>query len=360
MSELRRPERRAGRSESVVPAKSAVSGASVAPRATVAPAPWVVPATTINTALFDWSATQGRHLPLRDVTDPWRVLVAEVMSQQTQFARALSRAESFCAIFPTPAALAAAAPADAIRAWAGLGYNRRAVALHRAAVRIVRLHGGSVPDAVDALDALPGVGPYTARAVAAQAFGLAVGPVDVNIARVLVRLSGGRPQARELQGQADRLVDPGHPGQWVHAMMDLAGLVCLPRVAPHCAECPLRRWCRSADLMRDVTAVAGLTASRRAGVDSQGRAVRSCRPRSAGPPPLRASPAPFVATRRWLRGALVQELRGAPADRWVVIAGGRGLHDPTAVQAALLDLCRDGLLDRDDVGAVRLARSEAT
>ena len=310
----------------VVSATTAVAIAPVAQGAAVVPVPWVVPAAPINTALFAWSATHGRHLPLRDVADPWRILVAEVMSQQTQFTRALSRAESFCAIFPTPAVLAAAAPADAIRAWAGLGYNRRAVALHRAARQIVELHDGHVPATVDTLDALPGVGPYTARAVAAQAFGLAVGPVDVNIARVLIRLLGRRPSARELQARADGLIDPERPGRWVHAMMDLAGLVCLPRVAPHCAECPLRDWCRSADLVTST-------------------------------PTTSSSPPPFVATRRWLRGILIRELRAVPADRWVVIAGARGLHDEAAVQAALVGLCRDGLLDRDDVGAVRLARS---
>lgn len=310
---------------------------AVAVPTSVAPAPWVVSAPEVDAALFGWFATHGRHLPLREVTDPWRILVAEVMSQQTQFARALSRAESFCAVFPTPAALAAAAPADAIRAWAGLGYNRRAVSLHRAAVQMVTLHGGRVPDTVDALDALPGVGPYTARAVAAQAFGLAVGPVDVNIARVLVRLVGSRPSTAEVQVLADRLVDPDRPGEWIHAMMDLAGLVCLPRVAPRCAECPLRRWCQSADAVGgegDLTSPTWV--------------------------PPRASSPPFAATRRWLRGALVQELRGAPAHGWVLIAGARGLHDAAAVQAALVDLCRDGLLDRGARGAVRLASSGST
>jgi A/G-specific adenine glycosylase len=250
--------------------------------------------------------------------------VAEVMSQQTQFERALSRAEAFCARFPSPSVLAAASPADAIREWAGLGYNRRAVSLHRAAAEIVRLHRGIVPADVAALEALPGVGPYTARAVAAQAFGLPVGPVDVNIARVLARILGGQPSRRDLQERADELVDPARPGQWVHAMMDLSALVCLPRAEPLCAQCPVRAWCRSADVVEV----------------------------HLGP---RRPVAPFPSTRRWLRGTLIHELRHAERGAWVVIAGSRGAHDVLAVEEAIAGLEHDGLVERTGAGAVRLA-----
>lgn len=283
-----------------------------------------LPAGPINDALFRWSAASGRRLPLREVADPWRILLAEVMSQQTQFERALARAEAFCARFPSPAVLAAASPADAIREWAGLGYNRRAVSLHRAAEEIVQLHAGAVPADVAALEALPGVGPYTARAVAAQAFGLPVGPVDVNIARVLARLAGGRPSRRHLQEIADELVDPSQPGRWVHAMMDLSARICLPRAAPRCAACPIRAWCRSADV------VEVHLASRRPAM-------------------------PFPSTRRWLRGTLVRELRQADRGVWILIVGGRGAHDAVAVEVAIVGLERDGLLERNDAGGVRLA-----
>jgi A/G-specific adenine glycosylase len=283
-----------------------------------------LPAGPINDALFRWFAASGRRLPLREVADPWRILVVEVMSQQTQFERALARAEVFCARFPSPAVLAAASPADAIREWAGLGYNRRAVSLHRTAEGIVRLHAGAVPADVAALEALAGVGPYTARAVAAQAFGLPVGPVDVNIARVLARLAGGRPPRRHLQEIADELVDPARPGRWVHAMMDLSALVCLPRAAPLCAKCPVRAWCRSADVVEVHLA------------------------------PRRPAK-PFPSTRRWLRGTLVRELRCADRGAWVPIAGARGTHDAVAVEEAIVGLERDGLLERNGAGAVRLA-----
>jgi A/G-specific adenine glycosylase len=301
-------------------------GSEATPRETrsvAAPSP-DMPAGPFNDALWRWFASSGRRLPLREVADPWRILVAEVMSQQTQFGRALARAEAFCARFPSPAVLAAALPADAIRAWAGLGYNRRAVSLHRAAEEIVRLHGGAVPADVAALEGLPGVGPYTARAVAAQAFGVPVGPVDVNIARVLARLAGGRPSRRHLQETADALVDARRPGRWVHAMMDLSALVCLPRGAPLCAECPIRAWCRSADIVE---------------VD---RAPR--RPAK-----------PFPSTRRWLRGTLVRELGNADRGAWMPIVGSRGSHDGVAVEEAIVDLERDGLLERNGDGAVRLA-----
>ncbi|HXQ95727.1 MAG TPA: hypothetical protein VN800_02270, partial [Candidatus Acidoferrales bacterium] len=204
----------------------------------------------------------------------------------------------FCNRFPTPNTLAAASPADAIRAWAGLGYNRRALALRAAAQRIVEQHGGGVPSDVDALENLPGVGPYTARAVAARAFGVRVIPVDVNVRRVLGRMLGRNPGepsgtggagslagVREVQALADALAEaegspisrggplgaphaadaartaevrhagdaphagrlnrvsrPPHPGDVADALMDLAAAVCRPR-APDCAACPLVPWC---------------------------------------------------------------------------------------------------------------------
>ncbi len=270
-----------------------------------------------------WFGVAGRRLPGREVSDPWRVLVLEVMSQQTQIERALCAAEAFCGLFPTPAALATASPADAIRAWTGLGYNRRAVLLHRAAQAIVQVHGGLVPSDVAALEALPGVGPYTARAVASHAFGVPVGPVDVNVSRVLSRLLGYQPSRPELQNLADRLVEPSRPSRWVHAVMDLAAMVCTPR-APACQACPLRDWCRSADSVVD-----------------------RARPRRAT--------IPFPSTRRWLRGTLIRELATGEPGAWIAVRGVRGTHEPLAVQEAIAHLHRDGLIEVGDGGAVRLS-----
>ena len=133
-------------------------------------------------AVLDWYAANGRDLAFRHTTDPWAILVSEVMAQQTQAARAAEAWRRFMAAYPTPTSMAAASAADVIRAWRGLGYNRRALALHRAARAIVDDHGGRVPDSLEALVSLPGVGPYTARAVLEIAFDRP----EVGIRRLLV------------------------------------------------------------------------------------------------------------------------------------------------------------------------------
>jgi A/G-specific adenine glycosylase len=142
-------------------------------------------------AILGWYAERGRPLAFRRTTDPYAILVSEAMAQQTQASRAAASWERFMATFPTVGALAAASPADVLRAWAGLGYDRRALALWRAARVIVEDHDGRVPSSVEELQALPGVGPYTARAVAALAYGVPVGAVDVNVRRVLGRVAAG-------------------------------------------------------------------------------------------------------------------------------------------------------------------------
>ncbi|HJV09099.1 MAG TPA: A/G-specific adenine glycosylase, partial [Acidimicrobiales bacterium] len=129
----------------------------------------------LRESLSAWAETARRDLPWRRTRDPWAVLVSELMLQQTQVPRVVPRYEAFLERFPTPAATAAAPVADVVRAWAGLGYNRRAVNLHRAAVAVVERHGGQMPATLDQLVALPGVGPYTARAVLAFAFEADVG-----------------------------------------------------------------------------------------------------------------------------------------------------------------------------------------
>ncbi|MDQ4130378.1 MAG: A/G-specific adenine glycosylase, partial [Actinomycetota bacterium] len=141
----------------------------------------------LTTALLAWGDGRRADLPWRATRDPWAVLVSETMLQQTQTSRVAPRYTAFLARFPTAAACAAAPAADILRAWAGLGYNRRALSLHRAAQAIVERHAGQVPDDLEALLALPGVGPYTARAVLALAFEADHGVLDTNAARVLAR-----------------------------------------------------------------------------------------------------------------------------------------------------------------------------
>ncbi len=340
----------------------------------------------LQAAILEWFAEHGRPLAGREDREPWRVLVLEVMSQQTQIERSLAGSSAFCSRFPTPAALATASPADAVRAWAGLGYNRRALALRSAAQRIVERHGGDVPGDVKALDDLPGIGPYTARAVAARAFGVRVIPVDVNVRRVLGRMLGrprGAAEAREIQALADAIAaaegayfddraapgplhtgqpsgasSPRYPGDIADALMDLAAALCRPR-APDCAACPLRSWCTWAVIASRVTtaglsAVTGKGASTIAGradttVSEVGSSESNVRSRSAAPP--------FSATRRWLRGQLLRELRTAPPGTWLSIEGARGSHAHVSVRETLATLATEGFVELDERGHARLSET---
>jgi A/G-specific adenine glycosylase len=205
------------------------------------------------------------------------VLVSELMLQQTQVARVVPRYEAFLDRFPTPAVAAAAPLAAVVQAWAGLGYNRRAVNLHRTAVQVVARHGGALPATLAELVALPGVGPYTARAVLAFAFEADVGVVEVNSARVLARaVAGRRLGVAEAQALADRLVPAGRGWAWNQAMLDLGATICT-KTAPGCATCPLLAGCAWAAVGTAApdpaagSAGAGSPQSAFAGSDRQGR-----------------------------------------------------------------------------------------
>jgi A/G-specific adenine glycosylase len=165
------------------------------------------------------------------------------MLQQTQVDRVVPHYERFLAAFPTPAACAAAGPAAVVRLWSGLGYNRRALNLHRAAAAMVADHGGRVPHDDRALRALPGVGPYTARAVRTFAFGADVAAVDTNAVRVLARAVAGAPlSVSEATVMGDRLVPAGKSWEFNQGMFDLGATVCTA-ARPDCAHCPLSRQC---------------------------------------------------------------------------------------------------------------------
>lgn len=289
----------------------------------------------LNQALFAWYGAHRRDLAFRRTRDPYAVLVSEVMLQQTQAARVEPAWEAFMTRFPTISSLAAASPSDVIRAWSGLGYNGRAVRLHRAAKAMVERHGARVPGDIAALEALPGIGPYTARAVAAIAFGRPVAALDTNIHRVLQRVSGSdRIPPMAFQRAADAIVDPQRPADWTHALMDVGATLCRARDA-RCAECPLRAVCLSAD--RWAFPAAGLQVG--GGV---------------GPRARRANAPAFPATRRWLRGRIVSRLRDVPDRRWVAIEGPIGGHSRDQVREALGRLAADGLIERDRRGRVRL------
>lgn len=290
------------------------------------------PAAALQVAALEWYEGNGRDLAFRRSVEPWAVLVSEVMAQQTQAARAAAAWAIFIDRYPSPRALASASTADVIRAWRGLGYNRRAVALRAAAIRIVERHGGEVPDSLEALLALPGIGPYTARAVLAIAFGRPVAALDTNIRRVLDRAIGPLPATPQaLQVAADGFVPFDRPAAWTHALMDIGATICRKR-DPRCDSCPLRTLCRFV-------------------ATDAGPAPLAPRQRTRNREAPKA--ARFESTARWLRGRILDRLRDAEHGGWVDFDGPIGTHLAASVDAALLALGSEGLLELDDASARR-------
>ena len=202
------------------------------------------------TAILNWYASHARDLPWRRPdAGPWAVLVSEIMLQQTPVSRVLPAYAAWLERWPTPAALAAASPADAVRQWGRLGYPRRALRLHATARAITERHAGAVPESLGALRALPGVGSYTAAAVASFAFGQRHAVLDTNVRRVLARLVRGdlrpppSPTAMEVRLAESLLpAEPGLAPRWSVAMMELGALICIAE-RPRCADCPVVSEC---------------------------------------------------------------------------------------------------------------------
>jgi A/G-specific adenine glycosylase len=275
-------------------------------------------------ALRAWYAPRRDAYPWRGSHDPYAVLVSEVMLQQTQAARVVPAYASFLRRFPTVRALAVAPRRDVVTQWGGLGYNRRAVRLSEAARAIVRDHGGRIPQDKDELLELPGVGPYTAAAVASLGFGEPVAVVDTNVRRVVSRvhlgIDGHEVPGREMGALAEAWLDRDDPVTWNQAMMDLGREVCRPQ--PRCDVCPLAGVCR---FRRD-----GSAASRG--------------PRRQGP---------FEGSTRQVRGAVVKALRSHPWLTPARLAWETGFP-VDRVDAAVATLSVDGLVEVD-AGRVQLA-----
>ena len=197
-----------------------------------------------------WFSRNARDLPWREPgTTPWSVLVSEIMLQQTPVARVVPAHRGWLDRWPTPAALAAEPAGEAIRQWGRLGYPRRALRLHQTATMVTERHGGIVPQDIDALLALPGIGSYTAAAVASFAFGQRHAVLDTNVRRVLARLVTGQPQPRSTPSVAERRMaesllpaEPAVAARWSVAVMELGALVCTA-ASPRCADCPVARHC---------------------------------------------------------------------------------------------------------------------
>jgi len=183
-------------------------------------------------AVLAWYGESGRDLPWRRTRDPYAILVSEVMLQQTQVSRVLPRYREWLERWPTVEALAAASPGEVIRAWDGMGYNRRAINLHRCAVAIAEV--GGFPETPAELETLPGIGPYTAAAIACFAFGAQVAAPDTNARRVLGRAFG----------DPDVPPPPGRAYEWNQALFDLGREICIAR-RPRCNRCPLAEGCPS-------------------------------------------------------------------------------------------------------------------
>jgi len=204
----------------------------------------------VRQRILDWYAHEGRSLPWRDQgTSPWGVLVSEVMLQQTPVIRVEPVWRQWMSRWPSPAALAAAAPGEAVHAWGRLGYPRRALRLHAAAVAIVEHHKGGVPASEEELLALPGVGTYTAAAVSAFAFGRRSTVVDTNVRRVLARIVNGVAQSAPSLTRAEMDLatallpnDPDVARTWNVAVMEVGALVCSAR-SPQCPACPVQDLC---------------------------------------------------------------------------------------------------------------------
>ena len=198
----------------------------------------------LRRSLLAWYDTNLRDLPWRRDADPYRVWLSEIMLQQTRVAAVVDHYGRFLQKFPNVQTLAAAREASVLAAWSGLGYYHRARRMHQAAKVIARERKGVFPRTAEEWRTLPGVGRYTAAAIASIAFGEAVAVLDGNVERVLGRMFGAA-EGREAPWQrAESLLDRGRPGGFNQAMMELGAIICTPR-APQCPICPLRKWCAS-------------------------------------------------------------------------------------------------------------------
>jgi A/G-specific adenine glycosylase len=292
--------------------------------------------------LIDWYERNRRRLPWRETRDPYRILVSEVMLQQTQADRVVPKYHEFLERFPTIQAVADAPTSEVIRAWAGLGYNRRAINLQRACRAVIERFDGVMPSDLAELASLPGIGPYTAGAVACFAFERDVGFVDTNIRRVLHRVLAG-PElpspamtAREIDDAARRLVPDGRGYQWNQALMELGATICRAR-ATECESCPLEESCLARPSIREA-----LETHR-----SNGK---------SGPK--------FETTSRYYRGRIVDALRTAGHGGMTLAELGAAIRpdfnagDAPWVAEYLSGLVRDGLVAENDEGQ-RLVAEEA-
>lgn len=309
----------------------------------------------VHSSLLRWYAAEQRDLPWRSTDDAYAILVAEVMLQQTQVERVLPKYRQFLEAFPTLANLAAASTAEVISVWVPLGYNRRAVSLQSIARQVMAEYDGRIPESIDELLKLKGVGRYTAGAIACFAYRRQVATVDTNIRRVLQRIFIGLEHSQEKLNDvqalalAEKVLPAGEAYNWNQALMDLGATVCTSG-NPQCVRCPLQENCcafaemsqhslfPSGTVLRQLRKVAEKKANYQAKYQAQ----------------------PFTSTNRYFRGRIVDFLRAVPAgERIPLVDLGRQIKptfcddDLPWLQKVVEGLVRDGLIDCDE-GGVRL------
>lgn len=245
---------------------------------------------SMQQAVLLWGAGAFRDLPWRRTRDPWSILVSETMLQQTQVDRVVPKFLAFMDRFPDVNACANGTQAEVITLWSGLGYNRRAVNLHRAAQTVVAQFGSVMPTQLDDLLSLPGVGPYTARAVQVFAYEQDVGVLDTNVGRVLARWSGASLKPKEAQILADAWVPVGEAWSWTQALFDFGSAVCSKR-APLCEQCPVNAQCKWAGSGEDPAQGSAATTNRQSPFEGsfrqgRGRVVAALREGAVAPKDL--------------------------------------------------------------------------
>ena len=281
----------------------------------------------VNRLVLDWYAANARDLPWRRppyLGDAYAVLVSEVMLQQTQVDRTVPKFLDFMARFPSIRALAIGTPGDVIALWSGMGYNNRAVRLQRLAAVVVADHAGEIPHDVESLLTLPGIGPYTASAVACFAYGASVPVVDTNIYRVLSRLVHGvqAPSRAEVEPLASEFLPANDASSWHQALMDIGATICTVQT-PRCMLCPIREACAAAPALQD-------GANRKLAEASV---------------PYSPKQAKFAGSTRYYRGRIVEALRKSGPEG-IAIASVDALfsESPTSGLPQIIDsLVRDGL-----------------
>lgn len=318
------------------------------PSSFIFPEPAPAKIARVHRSLLDWYAAEQRSLPWRETSDPYAILVSEIMLQQTQVDRVLPKYHQFLTAFPTLTALAEAPTADVISAWVPLGYNMRAVRLQSIARQVIAEHGGKIPATIEELLTLKGIGRYTAGAIACFAYRKQVATVDTNIRRVLHRIFVGlehpNPQLNEAQALslAEQVLPPDEAYNWNQALMDMGATICTSN-NPQCTRCPLQDSCTA------------YTELARHSLFPSGTVLRQLRKVAEKKSTYQAQP--FTQSNRYFRGRIVDRLRTLNEDQRLTLTElGPQIKpdyqetDLPWLQTLVAGLARDGLVSATDAG----------